>query len=147
ERAIRKNVLAQETDFTRTRPSDKSRQVPGSAAFRHDSPLRESGYELRPIAHQSDVASDRQVESLSRGRAVETEDYRSVDSMERYRGYFKRAEMGGATAGNDARATDTGARSSVLEVQAGTESAAFASKDDHANIGIVVIFLQAIAER
>ena len=63
-----RQVVGEEADLARLRPADQARQVPGAAALRHDAALGEAGDELGVVAHQADVAAEREVEAVAGGR-------------------------------------------------------------------------------
>jgi hypothetical protein len=148
ERALRREVLGEEADLARAGPADESRQEPGSAALGHDAATREAGEQLRPVAHQPDVAAQRQIQSVSRGGAVDGADHRRVDALQRHRGDLPGAEMGGRASGRERPgASDALARAGVLQVESAAEAPSCARHHDDANLGVVVRVDERLAER
>ena len=93
DRAGGRDVVGDKSDFARAGPSDQARQVPGAAALGNDSALGKRRHQLGAITDQPQVASEREVEAVARGRAVNSADDGQVDSMERNGRKFASADI------------------------------------------------------
>src|SRR5262249_31798235 len=78
-------------------------------------------------------------------RTVYGADDRGVDAMKRHGRNFQRAQVRDPAATE--RAADTATGSGIFEIQSGTESAAFASQNNRAHLGIAVILSQPETQR
>ena len=82
ERTLGRDVVTDEANLARPRPSNQPWQIPGTATLRHDAALGECRCKFRAIAHQAQVATECQIEPVAGCRTVDGTDNRSVDAMD-----------------------------------------------------------------
>ena len=126
---------AGEDDFRRLGPAEHARQEPGAAAFRHDPTLDEGGGQLGIVGHDADIAAQREVHAITRGRAIERADHRLVHREEDRRRRVAQVDRGRKLAIGTA---DPLARRCLVKVKTSAERPACPGQDDHPDLRVLI---------